>query len=225
MNLAIYTCFIGSDSNRANCIPPLPDGIDGYYFTNNKGAYLRVAQTRWTAIWMDIPQSPDPLVSAEQTKHLRCCPHEYPLLRPYRYLCWMDSNLRIRDVGQLWDMVSNLESSASVWAFTRHPLTYTDIWGEFHESMKYEKYARQRERSYAYIESRLQAGYDEHKPTRVCSGFSVRRQCPLVKDIGEFWYSEIQECGIECQISFQFVHQKYENNILLFPYQHCWTYL
>lgn len=223
--LAIYTCFYGTSSNWANRIPPLPDGIDGYYFTNNPETYARVAETRWKVLWVDLPMSDDPVVCATQTKHLRCCPHAYPILRPYSYLCWMDSKLQVSSLERLYEMVARLEASSAVWIFTHHPLPYTDVWGEFNEAMKHEKYARQKEQARAYIQSRLDAGYDRHTPTRVCCGFHVRKQGPLAKEMGDVWYSEIQACGIEDQLSFQFVHQRYDPAIAVVPYQFCWSYL
>lgn len=223
--LAVYTCFYGTSSNWANCIPPLPEGLDGYYFTNNPETYARVAETRWKVLWVDLPQSEDPVVCAAQTKHLRCCPHAYPILRPYAYLCWMDSKLKISSLDQLREMVAQLEASSAVWMFTHHPIAYADVWGEFREAMQHEKYARQREQAAAYIQSRLDAGYGLTPPNRVCSGFSVRKQGPLAAEIGEVWYADIQVCGIECQVSFQFVHQRYEDAILVVPYQTGWSYL
>ena len=223
--LALYTCFFGTNTNWANCIPPCPEGIDCYFFTNNVDTYEGAARAGWKCLWVNLPQSPDSLVCAEQTKHLRCCPHAYPLLRPYRYLCWTDSKLKIPDMNRVWEMVADLESSSAVWAFTKHPLPYTDVWGEFTEAMKHEKYARQQDQARAYIESRLLAGFDEHRPQRVCCGFNIRKQGPAVNAIGDFWLSEIHACGIEDQISFQFVHQRYEDAILLYPYQFCWSYI
>ena len=223
--LAIYTCFLGSDTNWANVITEPIDGIDCYYFTNNPNTFHRLQSTRWKPVWVDLPISSDNLISAEQTKRLRCCPWEHEQLKPYPHICWIDSKLRIKRRDSIYEILSELEASDAVWAFTRHPLPYTDVWGEFNEAMKCEKYARQRDQNIAYIESRLAMGYDAKKPQRISSGFSIRKQCPLAKEIGDMWFSEIQECGIECQISFQFVHQKYEDKILLFPYQYCWEYV
>jgi hypothetical protein len=222
--LAIYTCFFGSDTNWTNVILDPIDGVDCYYFTNNPNTFHRLQSTRWKPVWVNLPVSSDNLVSAEQTKRLRCCPWEYEQLKPYPYICWVDSKLRITHPERIHQIVSELEVSDAVWAFTLHPIKYTNVWGEFHEAMKHEKYARQRDQNIAYIQSRLALGFDAMKPQRTCCGFNIRKQCPLAKEMGELWLSEIQECGIEDQISFQFVHQKYEDKILLFPYQFCWTY-
>jgi hypothetical protein len=225
MNVAVYTCFLGSNDNWANVIANPIEGYDCYYFTNNPNTYDRLKDTTWKRVWLDIPMSSDEIECAAQSKHLRCCPFEYPELCKYQYLCWVDSKLRITDTTRFEEMVEYLKRSESTWVFTRHPLPYTDVWGEFHEAMKHVKYARQRDQARKYIESRLLTGYNEHIPQRVCCGFSIRKNCPLAKTIGDGWFSEIQECGIEDQISFQFVHQSYDGHIHIFPYQHCWSYV
>lgn len=223
--LAVYTCFFGTHTNWANRIPTPLEGIDHYYFTNNPTTYEQLASTSWTRVWVDLPMSDDNLVCAEQTKHLRCCPEEYPQLRRYSHVCWIDSKLTFTSRTAVFDLLDALDRSAAVWVFTRHPLPYTDVWGEYHEAIKHEKYARQQDRYSHYIQSRLAMGYSEQIPQRVCCGFSLRKMCPLAFEIGKMWYREIQECGIEDQISFQFVHQRYEDAILMVPYQTGWSYI
>ena len=223
--LAIYTCFFGNDKNWANVVLHAIEGVDCYYFTNNATTFKYLSAHGWNPVWVNIPISDDNMICSEQTKHLRCCPWEYPELACYTYLCWVDSKLRITDVNKLLQMVDALTRSDAVWAFTSHPTAYTDVWGEYTAAIQYEKYARQKESYKSYIESRLLAGYNDRIPQRVSCGFSIRKMTPLAKEIGSFWLSEIRECGIEDQISFQFVHQKYDTNIVVFPYQFCWSHL
>jgi hypothetical protein len=225
MTLALYTCFFGTSNNWANVIAEPVPGIDCYYITNNPDTYARLASTAWKRIWSDALLVSDIGESARQSKRVRCLPHEIPELRSYEYLVWMDSKLRITESSALLSAVQDLRNSSAVWAFTRHPLSYTSVWGEYHEAIQHEKYAVEKDRYHAYIESRLKAGYKESVPQRVCCGFSIRKQGRRVDEIGSEWFNEIQECGIEDQISFQFVHQDHEEDILLLPYQACWTYV
>jgi Protein of unknown function (DUF616) len=223
--LAFYTCFFGSDTNWANVISTPPDGYDCYYFTNNQRTYDRLASTKWKRVFVPIPISEDNVVSAQQTKHLRCCPNAYPELKPYQYLCWIDSKLQFTDMAAFQAMFTDLKTTDHIYAFTHHPLAYTSVWDEYNLAMTYEKYARQQEQAKAYIQSRLAAGYSETKPLQVACGFHLSKRGPLAEEIGAFWYSEISVCGVEDQISFQFVHQKYEPYIVVFPTRCCWKHL
>lgn len=224
MTLAVYTGFFGTSDNWANVVIDSPPGLDCYYFTNNPDTYAGLEHTSWKRVWVDLPILPDANEGARQSKHLRCCPQDYPELREYEYLVWMDSKLKVTDVTKLLEAVEDLRHSGAVWAFTRHPLPYTSVWDEYTQAIQYEKYAIDQDRYHAYIESRLKAGYREDVPQRVCCGFNIRKQGPKVDAIGRRWLLEIQECGIEDQISFQFVHQAHEEDILVLPYQVCWCY-
>jgi hypothetical protein len=223
--LAFYTCFLGSDSNWANVIPPVPSHTeDCYYFTNNPGTYEQLASTGWIRMWLDIPIENDNVRDSMNYKYLRCCPTKFDILCNYEYLCWMDSKLVVTDVERVYTMMNSLVGTKCI-ALTRHPIPHVDVWGEYTLALQYPKYALQKDQYAAYITKRLQEGFDEKKPLRQCVGFSVRKQCPMSETIGKTWYSHIQECGIECQISWQFVAQQFESSIEEFEYQYCWTYL
>lgn len=221
--IAFYTCFIGGDMNWANVITELPSTQDDcYYFTNNPSMYSRLEHTGWKRVWLDIPIENDNILDCANTKSLRCRPHLYEVLRPYEYVCWIDSKLRVTDLKKVYEMRDSLVGSKVI-AITRHPYTYLDAWGEYNEAIKHAKYASQKDQYHNYIVSKLSEGF-ENKPLRHSCGFSVRKQCSLFQEIGETWYTHIQECGIEDQISWQFVVQLFPDAIQEFDYQYCWTY-
>jgi len=197
---------------------------DCYYFTNNPNTYGRLEHSGWKRIWVDIPIENDNVLDAMNTKRLRCCPHKFDALRDYQYLCWVDSKLEITSTEKVYDMMNSLVGTKII-ALTRHPIPHTDVWGEYNLAIQYPKYASQKDRYAAYISKRIAEGFDAKKPLRHCSGFSVRKQCKQMEDIGDVWYSHILECGIECQISWQFVAQLYEDSIQDFEFQYCWRYL
>jgi hypothetical protein len=220
--LAFYTCFLGGDSNWANVIPQVPSEIDDcYYFTNNQNMYQRLESTNWIRIWLDIPIENDNVRDAMNTKHLRCCPREYTVLRNYEYSCWIDSKFEVTDIQKVYEMVDSLTDSKVI-AITRHPVEHKDVWGEYMLAIQYSKYYAQKEQYQIYIHKRLQEGFDKNKPLRHCTGFIVRKQCPKTDAIGRLWYSHIQECGIECQISWQFICQLFEDSIVDFEPKYCW---
>lgn len=223
--IAFYTCFFGGDSNWANVIADVPSTTeDCYYFTNNPTTYVRLEHSGWKRVWCDIPIRNDNVLDAMNVKHLRCCPHEYDILRDYEYICWIDSKLKVTDIQKVYDMMNSLVGTKVI-ALTRHPIPHVDVWGEYNLAIQYPKYESQKELYFAYIHKKLQEGFDEKKPLRHCVGFSVRKQCENVEKIGETWYSHIQECGIEDQISWQFVAQHFEDCIQEFGYQYCWSYI
>jgi hypothetical protein len=227
MLLAFYTCFFGGDSNWAAVIPPLPSTEhDCMYFTNNRTIYTKLESTGWIRIWMpDIPIHNDPVADAMATKELKACPYRFPVLSPYSHLCWLDSKRRITNLQRVLEMAESLTGDA-VLAVTVNPIldTYTDAWTEYTNAIQYEKYAREKESYSRYITDRLEEGY-ANAPLRHSIGCWIVRKSPGLDALGATWYHHIQMCGIECQISWQFVCQRFTRSIVEFPPKYMWEFL
>jgi len=230
-SLAFYTCFFGGSGNWARVVPPVPSTEhDCYYFTNYMPLFQQLSSAatglgRWIPVWSERPIHNDDVLDASEVKELRCCPDRFSELKKYAFVCWMDSKLMITDMERFSDLIIAVErEDTPCMAMTRHPVPHQTVWGEYELAITYQKYARQKEAYKKYIESQLAAGMDVNKALRVSCGFNVRRMGVRAYEIGECWLSHIRQCGIEDQISFQFVHQLFEDDIVLFPYQHCWKY-
>jgi hypothetical protein len=91
--------------------------------------------------------------------------------------------------------------------------------------MNYEKYAIQRQQNINYINKKISEGFSQFNNIHFACGFSIRKICPEVVEYNEYWYSNIIECGIEDQISHQFVVQKYNNLILPLEVSQTWKYI
>ena len=75
-----------------------------------------------------------------------------------------------------------------------------------------------------YIEKKLSDGYSEKINIFFCGGFSIRKNCDKTNEYNEFWFENIKECGIEDQISLQFVQQKYNEIIIPVNCSDVWKY-
>jgi hypothetical protein len=73
------------------------------------------------------------------------------------------------------------------------------------------------------LQKKINNGFSEKINVHFCGGWVLRKIKKSI-DFGEMWYSHIQECGIEDQISLQFIQQKYTQNILPVEYQETWKY-
>ncbi len=224
VKLAFYTGFFGGDSNWAAIIPPIPfSDYDCYYYTNNNSVFNRLNSTAWKRVWVDTPIYNDNVRDAMSSKELRCCPERFPELTEYEYVCWMDSKMKFTNDENFKKMLEALLSSDAIVAATHHPLPYKTVWDEYETAIQYEKYAREKDAYKAYIERQLQAGADPMKPQRICCGFRLMKMNERRKELGETWLSHIRQCGIEDQISWQFIHQLFETEVVVFPYQWCWS--
>jgi len=161
-----------------------------------------------------------------ETKQLRTCPHRFEQLRTYDYLCWFDSKLQVYE-DKVNELVSKLsESPDKIIVLSKHPYSdqFTSVWDEFYLAIQSDKYAIQAQKYASYIRKQIENGFSEKINIHFCGGWNIRKMCKLAEEYGECWFSHIQECGIEDQISLQFVQQKYIDSIIVTEYQETWKY-
>lgn len=227
MNLAYFTCYFGGDYNYSKMIPTIPSEIhDCYYFTNNPHIYNELEKTKYIRVFVDtIPIYNDWIKDTESTKELRSCPHRFEQLHKYKYVCWHDSKLNVFE-DKVLAVIQILDSSNKVMAITKHPYSsrFTSVWDEYNLCMGTEKYGKQKDQYTTYIKNKIEEGFSENISIHYCLGFRLLKQGDLCKEIGDFWYKNIKECGIEDQISFDFVVQKYGDYIQPLEYKESWKY-
>jgi len=225
--IAYYTCYFGGAQSHSKWIPPVPSQTeDCYYFTNNDEIYAALESTRFIPIFMsNIPVENDPIKDCMNTKELRSCPHKFDVLKNYRYYCWFDSKLTVFE-NRVNATIEEMERTDKLMALTKHlyDKQFASVWDEYELAIQYDRYSQQKEMYRAYIERQLRNGFSERILVHYCCGFSIRKNCRKVHEIGENWLHHVRQCGIEDQISFQFVNQTYGKYILPLEYQATWKY-
>lgn len=207
-------------------IPPVPSTIhDCYYFTNNHEIYEKLKNTTYIRIFVDIPVFDNHILDTQSSKLLRCCPHKFEILSKYEYVCWHDSKLHVYE-NKVLDAILEMKKHNRLIGLTKHPYSdrFKSIWDEFNLAMEFEKYASQKEQNIKYIQKKIKEGFSEHNDIHYACGFSIRKMCKEVYEYNEYWYSNVLECGIEDQISHQFVRQKYNDIILTLDTNQTWKY-
>ena len=226
---AYYTCYFGGDISYSKVIPLIPSlKYDCYYFTNNIEIYNLLEHTKYIRIFIKhIPIYNCLIQDAMSSKELRSCPHHFDILKRYDYLCWFDSKLVVNEskVIKVLKIMSNNDDK--LLAMTKHPYSerFNTVFDEYNLAITYDKYATQKEMYLNYINNQLNNGFSAIINIHFCCGFTIKKMCDKINEIGEFWYKHIQECGIEDQISFQFVNQKYGQYIMPLEYQETWKYV
>lgn len=224
--VAFYTCFFGGDTNWANIIPECPtDKYDCYYFTNNSNTYSLLQDTKWISIYMpEIAIKNDPIKDALDAKILKACPHRFKSLLPYKYTCYFDSKLII-DVAKVEMYIGILENTTYKMVMATHSHDFHNVWDEYNIAIQYDKYAAEKSKYETYLKKQLNNGFNEHIDTHFVTGFIVRESCRDIWRLSEAWYSHIQECGIECQISFSIIQQRFDNLIYKIKWKECFEVL
>ena len=225
--LAFFTCYFGGSNNYSRLIPPLPSTrYHCYFFTNDIELYNSLDNTAWIRVLCDNRIHDCDLMDTMETKELRCCPHRFPALDKYEYLCWSDSKLLpYEDKVEL--LMSQLEGDNSKFiVLSKHPYsnTFNSVWDEFNLVISSEKYGKQAQQNTDYINRQISNGFSEKIDIHFCGGWKLIKRCQMAKDFGDEWYSHVLECGIEDQISLSFIQQKYIEHIIPVEYQETWKY-
>jgi hypothetical protein len=218
-SLCFYTCFFGPDSNVANQIPAPPSArYPCFYFTNNRTTLAKLKGTGWKGVDLTrIPIKPTDRENAADAKELKAAPHRFAELKPFAFTCYMDSKLKVRD-ADVEGMCELLGSKPPAdFMIGHHPFCAPKVWDEFALAMGQPRYREEEKKMRAYIAKQLAAGLAAEKGVHHQTGFIVRKSGPAVEKLGDAWFAHIQECGIECQVSFFFIHQLFGQNVLTIP--------
>lgn len=219
-NLAFITCFYGTSDNPAFKIPELPsDKYDCYYFSNNKDLLEKVTVKGWKPIYDDKPVTENLIESCMYGKRIKVLPHEFKILDNYQYLCFLDSKL---DKISLSFVERNIDEyfikGNYALLLKQHNFISPNVWNEFNESMKQERYVLEKEKYINYINNQLSKGLKPETQQHAQCGYLIRdMKHPKIIDLNNTWYKHIEECGIQDQISFFFVKQLFKECIHIFP--------
>jgi hypothetical protein len=207
-NLAFYTCFYGSENNLAFKIPELPsDKYDCYYFTNNTTILEKIKETKWIGIYDNKPVSNDSIESCMYGKYVKVLPNN-TLLQQYEYTCFLDSKLEKISDTRIEFLISNYMVNTDKALLIREHTFMKDgsIWSEYNESLRQERYKKQKDKMLKYIHDKLENGFKETISSKSQCGLLIRNmKHPMISEINKTWYLNIQEAGIQDQISFFFV--------------------
>jgi len=222
MNLVFYTCFYGSNNNIACRIPEIPSlHYKCYYFTNNSSIIEQLKNTKWIGVYDDKPSTDDMIESSMLSKHLKAVPHEYAELKEYDYSCYLDSKLEKVSEEFVERFIHKYFIKQNYALLLReHWFVHNNdksVWNEFNGSIKQYRYGLEKEKYLNYINNQIKNGLREVTEHHCATGFIIRNmKHEKIKDINNTWYRHIQECGIQCQISFYFVKQLFSDCIYPF---------
>lgn len=212
LHLAFYCCFYGSDQNKAFQIPKLPSQkYPCFFFTNNTLLLKQLQFTGWRPVSQTHIHTEDDLIeSAMVSKHVKAMPHGYPELQFFDYTVYMDTKVPWVNETMVEEMIQTYFVHQSYALLLRtHWFLNTNIWNDFILSVeRFERYRLQEDQMKQYIASQVSQGLTVMNDELFATGFLIRNmKHEKIHEINETWYQHIQQCGIQCQISFFFVRQ------------------
>jgi len=219
LNLAFYTYFYGSNNNKAFCVPELPSSkYKCYYYTNNSTMFEKIKSTDWIGIYDDKPTTDDLIQSNMIGKHIKVMPQEYPELKHYDYLCFLDSKLgKVSETFVERFITKYFIEQNYALLLREHWFISSNVWNEYNECVLQDRYRIENEKYKSYITNQVNSGLSEITQHHCACGFLIKNmKHEKTIEINTTWYKHIQECGIQDQISFFFVKQLFNDYIYPF---------
>ena len=213
---AVYSMFFGNSNAKTFNKADIDHHFDHFFISNNP-QILKIATDRgWHPIYLDLPISANRVLSAQQSKIPKALPHLFPALHHYDSLLYVDDKIAF-SASKMHQLSQTLIQQNQALMIREHPSLTHNILNELAVAMIQPRYQAQRDQMVAYIDAQIKSGLQlrvEHLFWTSAILRNMRHSETYL--INEDWYNAILDCGIECQITFDFVAQKY-NSISLMP--------
>lgn len=178
--------------------------------------FERLQNTDWIGIYHDKQTKDDVIESCMVGKHIKAMPHEYNELKDYDYLCYMDSKLELVSETFVEEFIVKyfIEQNYAL-LLREHWYIHNNVWNEYNDSMMYHhRYRLESEKYQEYIKNQVNNGLSDITEHHCATGLLIRNmKHEKMIDLNTTWYEHIQQCGIQCQISFFFVKQLFDGYI------------
>ncbi|MDA7428192.1 hypothetical protein PGB28_06960 [Primorskyibacter aestuariivivens] len=214
---AYYSTFCGPTS-RLTFRPQKQMGAYPKYFVSNNPKVLQIVNAYgWRPIFLDLPISSNPIESAHQAKIAKAVPHLFPDLRQHRYLIYVDDKQGVKP-DRIETDLARLKSERSPMAAALWSHISGNILLEYTTGMLNERYRLQSHHMARYTMQKLAKGAQLDHARCFATGYILRdTEHPLHDSLSRKWYDDIMECGVLCQLSFNFLAQEHAEIIDLPP--------
>ncbi len=208
-HVAVYSTYFGSNQSLTFNKQFVDPHIDHYFISNNLDLLQNVNKLGWIPIHINLPLSRNRILSAQQSKIPKALPHIFEELNQYQYVFYKDDKIDF-DTSLLPSLIEKMEGEKAAFSMRLHPDLTSNVLNEFGVAMHQHRYEAQRSQMVEYISKKVADGYSLKVDNMFWTSAILRNlKHPETITINEDWYQNILDCGIECQLSFDFVAQKY----------------
>ncbi|MGE0434866.1 MAG: hypothetical protein AB7K09_20415 [Planctomycetota bacterium] len=215
--IAVYSTYCGTRDNRTMRRGKVSRRTPHFFISNNADALKQAHKSGWTPIRLDVEESADPVVSATQAKLAKAKPEVFEELADFEFLFYIDDKKAV-NCSRIPGFIDAMTATGAALALRRHPFLPPNVLHEFSEAMSHQRYRIQRLQTGEYISRELASGYRAECDTLFWTSAILRNmRHPRILELNDLWYDHITRCGIECQISFHFVAQRFQREVMLLP--------
>jgi hypothetical protein len=214
INLAVYSTFCGSTKNKTFTPHPIESIYPHFFISNNEDILSESSRSGYTPIYLALKVSNDPVLSAHQAKIPKAVPHLIKSIAEFEFLFYKDDKIII-NATRMGEFVKLLTENDSAMAVRPHPFLKGNILYEFGEAMLQSRYKSQWAKNVTYITKELANGANLECQMYATGAILRNMRHADTNQINATWLQHINRCGIECQISFDIIAQKFKSITLL----------
>lgn len=211
---SVYSTFCGSSKNKTFNPTPVLSDYPHLFLSNNQDVLSDAARMGWTPLFLEAQVSDDPILSVHQAKIAKAIPHIISQIDDFRFTLYKDDKINV-DIDKIARFLPEFEATNSPLAARPHPFLAGNVLHEFGEAMLQPRYKSQMGQTVEYMMTELSNGSTLDCQLYATGVLLRNMRHPEIRGLNEMWFAHIQRCGIECQISFDFVAQKYPSISLL----------
>lgn len=222
--IAFGTVYIGEETDIN--IPKVPQQNDSYFITNRKELFPKISRAGWQPVFVNIPTIDTIDLVEKQIYYTTACkeyrvfPQKY-LQKKFDYIVMFDNKFNVNVSGTYKTIYKPLLNAISV---HRHIFIKPGegIKKEFKKCIKYQqRYKRQESQYKKYIEEQKKLGLSINHNKHYQLGYVIyNMNHSKITKIQNTWMKHINKCGINDQISFNFIGQIYDEYIEEFIYNY-----
>jgi hypothetical protein len=211
------TCVIGCIFGKNfSAVYPAVNNYDAYFFCNNPEMKPVIEAAGWNYIFFDAPMSDDDAISSFESKYIKFLQflrHErFEYFKKYDKIIYTDHKLELKD-EHIKYLLDNL-GDYSILIRNNGIADRRNIWEEFADAMRQERYYRFRRETIDYIREKMQEGYKDD-PTVVWTALIVYKHSDskTIDFVNKIYRDLAKVCTSECQIIWSMLGQKHEDII------------
>tara|TARA_X000000950_G_C13913368_1_gene659877 strand:+ start:4449 stop:5267 length:819 start_codon:yes stop_codon:yes gene_type:complete len=226
IKLAYVSGYVGPIDNNLYATPRIPnkiENIDCYFITNVETVAHEAETNGWAVIIIAHPSDHSYHGCTRACKKLKIFPQSYvpsDKRDEYDFILWFDN--KFDPIHSDIKIVLNKWDKSKAMAMHYHPKLANEnglgsVYEEINLSMDQDRYKLEYDQYKNYVDGEISLKYSpENEKHYTCCFIIYYLKNTITYKIQETWWTHVQQCGIQDQISMFFVAQRFKNEIINF---------
>lgn len=204
---AVYSTYCGTVWNATLDRKNRPRDYPHYFVSNNRHVLGMAAAIGWKPIFLDLPVTDNPIRAAHQAKVAKAMPGLFPDLARHRFLVYSDDKQKV-PLKQVPEILGDMQKAGAALALRESSHIEGNVLWEFTDSLFQPRYQAQAHQMTRFVLRQMAEGRSLSARHLYNTMLIFRDTAhPQAAALDRAWYEGILDCGIDCQLAFDFLAQ------------------